>query len=186
MPRVQPLEPKNAAGASAELLEKVAKKFGKAPNLLKTLAHSPAALGMYLASSDALDASSLSAALSERIALHLAELNSCDYCLAAHSAKGKMAGLSGDQIIESRRGESDDPKADALLKLARAIIETKGFVSDELIETARRAGVTDGELAEVAAVVAVNLFTNYANHLFETEVDFPRAKPLPAEVCSTM
>lgn len=183
MPRVQPLESKNATGASAEMLEKVTKKFGKAPNLLKTLAHSPAALRVYMAASEALEASSLSPALRERIALHLAELNHCDYCLAAHSAKGKMAGLSGDQIIESRRGESDDAKADALLKLSRAIIENKGFVSDELVDSARQAGVTDGELAEVAAVVAVNLYTNYANHLFETEVDFPRAKPIPAAAC---
>lgn len=182
MPRVQPLDPKTATGKAKELLDAAAKKMGKAPNLLKTLAHSPAALEVYLAASQALDGASLSPQLRERIALHTAELNDCGYCLAAHSAKGKMLGLSTDQLLESRRGESDDAKADALLKLTRAIVETKGFVGDDVIREARNAGVTDGELAEVVAAVAVNILTNYANHVFDTQVDFPKVEALPAAV----
>lgn len=182
MPRVQPLDPKWATGQSKELLNAVAKKFGKAPNLLKTLAHSPAALQTYLASSQALEGASLSAAMRERIALYVAELNECAYCLAAHSAKGKMAGLKPDELIDSRRGESADARTAAILKLSGAIVETKGFVGDDVLAEARDAGVTDGEIAEVVAVVVVNIFTNYANHVFDTVVDFPKVEALEAAV----
>ena len=113
MPRIQPLDPKKATGQSKELLDAIAKKFGKAPNVLKNLAHSPAALQVYTASSQALEGSSLSAKTRERIALLVAEINNCVYCLAAHSAKGKMVGLSADDLIESRRVESVDPKTAA-------------------------------------------------------------------------
>ena len=182
MPRIQPLDPKSATGRSKELLDAVAKKFGKAPNLLKTLAHSPAALQTYLAAGEALEGASLSPVMRERIALHVAERNECDYCLAAHSAKGKMVGLKNDDLIESRRGESDDAKTAAILRLAGAIVESKGFVNDDLLAQARQAGVTAGEIAEIVAVVVMNIFTNYANHVFDTEVDFPKVEALPAAV----
>jgi len=38
----------------------------------------------------------------------------------------------------------------------------------------RQAGLSDGEIAEVVAHVALNVFTNYFNKAAEVDIDFPR------------
>ena len=59
----------------------------------------------YLHLSGALGKGKLPAKAREQLALAVAQENGCDYCLAAHSAIGKMVGLSADQIRDwSARG----------------------------------------------------------------------------------
>jgi AhpD family alkylhydroperoxidase len=118
----------------------------------------------------------LSPQLREQIALAVAQENDCDYCLAAHTALGRSVGLSDEAIRDSRRGASPDSKTDAALRFARLIVEKRGRVSDEDVARVRYAGHTDAEIAEIVANVAVNIFTNYFNHVAETEVDFPPAQ----------
>ena len=114
----------------------------------------------------------------EQIALAVAQANECDYCLAAHTTLGKMAGLSADQIRDSRRATSVEPKADALIRFARTVVDTKGRVSNADLQTVREAGFDDGAIAEVVAHVALNVFTNYFNQVADTDIDFPKAEPL--------
>ncbi len=110
----------------------------------------------------------------EQIALVVAQSNGCQYCLSAHSAVGKMLGLQAEEIADSREARSSDPKTQAILRLARMLVEHRGNVHDTDLLQIRSARVSDGEIAEVVANVAQNMLTNYFNHVAETEIDFPR------------
>lgn len=177
MPRIHPVDPENATGRTRELLDSIASRLGRVPNLLRTFAHSPAVLESYLSFKRALDSGVLPPALREQIALTVAEQNRCDYCVAAHVTLGSRAGLSPEQIAEARRGQAADPKAQAVLRFARKLVETRGHAGDDDIAALRTAGCTDAEIAETVAHVAFNLFTNYFNHVAQTEIDFPPPPP---------
>lgn len=176
MPRITPVNHADATGKSKELLDIVKSKLGGTPNLLTTMAHSPAVLGSYLGFSGALGDASLSAGVREQIALAIANTNKCAYCAAAHTVIGKGAGLSEDQIVAARRGEAGDAKTQAIVTLALQINENRGWITDEQFQAAADAGVTQAEILETVAVVTFNLLTNYLNHVIETEVDFPKVE----------
>ncbi len=178
MARIQPLSTTDAPEASRPLLEGVQKKLGMIPNLYATLAHSPAALSATLGFGQNLSEGSLSAGEREQIALLTGQTNSCDYCLAAHTAIGKSVGLTEAETLAAREGRSDDPKSQALLDFTNAILKQRGFVETPQLEAFRAAGFTDAQALEVVAAVAQNVLTNYANHLAETAVDFPAAPAL--------
>jgi uncharacterized peroxidase-related enzyme len=178
MARIQPLTLATAPAGSRPLLEAVTKKLGRTPNLFLTLAHSPAALQSYLQQSEALSHGLFSAAERERIALAVAEANGCDYCLAAHTALGKGAGLDPAEVQAARRGASSDPKQAALARFARTLAAERGVVSDAGLEAFLAAGWSRAQAVEAVAVVGINLLTNYVNHLAATEVDFPQAPVL--------
>jgi uncharacterized peroxidase-related enzyme len=173
MNRIDPLDPESATGEARTLLEAVEKKLGMVPNLTRGLAHSPAALEGYLSLMGALAKGALSPRQREQIALAVAEANQCDYCLSAHSAIGGRLGLDEAEIRRNRRAESADDRTSAVLRLARRVVDTRGDVSDHDLQAARSAGLADGEIVEVVAHVALNVFTNYFNRLARTEIDFP-------------
>jgi uncharacterized peroxidase-related enzyme len=168
------VKPAEATGRAKGLLDGVKVKLGRTPNLFTTLANAPAALEGYLELSGALARGQFSAKLREQIALAVAQASGCHYCLSAHTAVGKVAGLSEGAIADARRGSAGEPKAQAALVFAQAVVEKRGQVSDAELEAARRAGLTDAEITEVVAHVALNLLTNYINLVADTEVDFPK------------
>jgi len=173
---------KTEAGNEAQpLLAAVEKKLGTVPNLMRTMANSPAVLEAYLGFSGTLAKGALGTKLREQIALAVGESNDCRYCLAAHTALGRMAGLNDEQIRDSRRGRSPDRKTEAALAFARKVVAERGSVSDADVDALRAAGFNDGDVAEIVANVALNLFTNYFNHVAGTEIDFPEAESLPCE-----
>jgi uncharacterized peroxidase-related enzyme len=167
-----------APAAARPLLEGVKARLGKAPNLYLLASHSPAALEGLLSLSGALGKGALDAATRERIALAIANVNGCDYCNAAHGYIAKnLVKLSDEEIARNRRGESGDAKANAAVSLAVAVARNRGEVTDAAFAAARNAGLSDAELVEVVAHVALNTFTNYINDVFGTPVDFPAAEP---------
>src|SRR5262245_17487779 len=147
--------------------------FGGTPNLVITAAHSPAALGAMLSLFANVGKSSLGAKTGELLAIAVAQSNGCRYCLAAHTAIGGSIGLSGAALGEARRATSADPRTAALLELAIAVNQSRGRVSDATLADARATGITDVEIVEVVAHVALNVFTNYLNNVADTTVDFP-------------
>ncbi|MHC5109608.1 MAG: carboxymuconolactone decarboxylase family protein [Planctomycetota bacterium] len=171
----------DADAKTRSLLEGIEKKMGRVPNLLGTMANSPAVLQAYGGFSSALAGGGLSTRLREQIALTVAEANGCDYCLAAHSALGRMAGLRDEEIADSRRGASPDRSTDAALTFARQVVAERGFVSDGDVDAIRRAGFDDGGIAEIVGVVALSIFTNYFNQVADTEVDFPEVEPIKSD-----
>ena len=173
MPRLKAIEPDQATGQAKQLLSAVNEKFGMVPNLARTLANSPAALQGYLAFGEALEGGVLGAKLREQIALTVSEANGCGYCVAAHCAIGKSVGLSDSELTDARQSTSPESKVDAVLQFARSLVENRGHVTDEDLDRVRRAGYGDGEIAEIVAVVAWKIFSNYFNHVAGTDVDFP-------------
>jgi uncharacterized peroxidase-related enzyme len=180
MQRIHSIDPTTAQGRAKELLDAVKAKLGLVPNMTRSMAVSPAVLEGYLGLSGALGQGVLPARVREQLALAVGEANHCDYCVSAHCAIGKHAGLSPEDILASRRAVSTDPKTHALLRLARAVVEKRGLVADADIASVREAGYGDAEIAEVVAHVALNIFTNYFNTVAGTTIDFPRAPSLPA------
>jgi len=174
MQRINAIDPAEATGKTKKLLDGVQAKLGMTPNLMKTLASAPAALEAYLSFGAALGTGTLDAKFREQISIAVAQANSCEYCLSAHATIGKMVGLTPDEIAGSRKSHAEDSKRHAGLQLAQAIVVQRGEVSDAALANARAAGYTDGEITEIVANVAVNIFTNYFNLVARTEVDFPR------------
>src|SRR5277367_2982473 len=174
MSRLPALQTETAPGKSKDLLEAVQAKLKITPNMTKVMANSPAVLEAYLSFSGALSSGALSAKLREEIALEVGEQNACQYCVSAHTAIGKMTGLTDPEIAAAREARSDVPKNAAALQFARTIVAKKGLTSEEDVQAVRAAGLSDGEIAEVIAHVALNVFTNYFNNTAGVEVDFPK------------
>ena len=176
MPRLNAIETSEAKPKAKALLEDVQKKLGMTPNLMRTMANSPAVLEAYLGFSNALGQGILGPKLREQIALTVSELNECRYCLSAHTALGRMVGLSAEEVADSRRAASPDRKTEAVLQFARKVVTQRGWVNDDDVASLRAAGTTDVELAEIVGAVALNTFSNYFNHVAETDVDFPEVE----------
>lgn len=181
MARIQAIVPENATGKAKELLDTVHSKLGMVPNIARTMAIAPAVLEGYLGLSGALAKGTLTGKLREQIALTVAQRNSCDYCLAAHSTVGRTVGLTEEQVLDSRHGRAIDSRTDAVLRLAGLLVDNRGRVSDGELDQARAAGLNDATIAEIVATVALNIFTNYFNHVADPEIDFPKASPLHKE-----
>jgi uncharacterized peroxidase-related enzyme len=180
MTRMTPVDHLTAQGRTKELLDAVKAKLGIIPNMTRTMAVSPAVLEGYLSLSGALSHGVIPAKVREQLALDVGEANHCDYCVSAHSAIGKHAGLTPEDIHNSRKGVSSDPKTDVLLRFARRVLTKQGMVEDSDLAVVREAGFGDAEIAEVVAHVALNVFTNYFNNVARTTIDFPKAPAIAA------
>lgn len=179
MTRLALTTPTHTPAGSLPLLDAVQKQLGVVPNMMKLLANSPAALNGYLSLSGALSKGSLGAATGERIALAIAEINGCDYCLAAHTYLGKqVAHLSDDEVLANRRAASSDAKAEAALKFAAEVATTRGHASEAALEAVKAAGFNEAQVLEIVLHVALNTLTNYVNEVAQTPIDFPVVAPL--------
>ncbi|WP_452600923.1 carboxymuconolactone decarboxylase family protein [Pontimicrobium sp. MEBiC06410] len=171
--RIETLNPETTTGKSKELFNAVQSKLGFIPNLIKVFGNSPATLQTYLSLGELTGSGNFSNKYREQLALAIAESNACNYCLSAHTAIGKMNGLSEEQAEQSRQGFANDDKAQAGLQFAKAVTENRGQVSSEAIAEVKAAGFNDGDILEIVLNVVSNTLTNYVNHIAETEVDFP-------------
>lgn len=180
MSRIQQVTNEQAGDATRKLFTSVHAKLGTVPNMMRAMGSAPAVLSAYLQFSGQLAAGVLTAQQREAIALAVGQANQCDYCVAAHSALGKMAGLSAEQVADARRGGAIGTEDDALVRLAVKLVRQRGQVSDADLDDVRAQGLGDDAIAEVIAHVALNIFTNYFNHVAETELDFPAAAELVA------
>lgn len=173
MSRITTIDPKTANGKTAELFDLVQQKMGKVPNVLRVLGNSPAALQAYLALSDALAGSRFNAREKEAIALTVAGANDCAYCASAHGFISRSLKVSDADIQGHLQAESSDPRLNAALQFARAVVDRKGWAGEQDLDAARQAGLSDQEIVEVVALTVANLLTNYINHVAGTEIDFP-------------
>lgn len=172
MSRVPLVNETSAKPASAALLAAITQAFGATPNMFKAVANSPAALQSMWGAFGALGAGAIGAPLGEQIAVAVADRNGCDYCLAAHTALGRKAGLSGTQLAAAQQGESSDPRTAAALRFALKLVDARGRIDAAEVQAMRDAQFDDEEIVEILAHVALNLFTNYVNNAFAVPVDF--------------
>lgn len=173
MPRLAIPARDNVPETSKPILDAVHAQLGVVPNMFRVIAQSPAALQGFAASSGAL-AKTLDVKTRERIALAVAQVNGCDYCLSAHSYLGlNLAKINAEEIALNRKGESGDSKANAAVRFAAKIVRERGHVTDADIRAVREAGFGDAQIVEIIAVAAENVFTNLLNVVAETDIDFP-------------
>src|SRR5262245_12920752 len=180
MERITPINPQAAQGRARELLDAVKARLGIVPNMTRAMAVAPAVLEAYVGFIGALGQGVLPAQVREQLALDVGEANRCDYCVSAHTLLGQKAGLTEQDVLDSRRAASADPKADVLLQFARKVLEKGGVVEDDDFAAVRKAGYGDAEITEVVAHVGLNVFTNYFNNVACTVIDFPKAPALSA------
>lgn len=185
MANFAPIEPETATGTAAVLLTQVKNTLGLVPNMTKVMANSPALLNAYLALSGAVGGGVLAAGVRERLAISTAQLNGCEYCLSAHTYIGaNIAKVDTAELDAARTAHSGDPHIAALLHLSNEIAENNGDVSRDGLQTARKHGVTDEEIGEVVANLALNVLTNYFNLLAEVDNDWPVVSLSPVAVAS--
>jgi uncharacterized peroxidase-related enzyme len=176
MPRLTPIAPEQAEGRAKELYEGPLAQMRI--NIFKSMINSPAAVEAYLAMNEALSNGLLDAAEREIVELAVSQANKCDYCLAAHTGLARKAGLSADDAKGARRGVLNNAKHSALATFAIALHEKKGWVSDDDLRAFKDAGYTDGHVAEVVANYAHATFSNFFNHVNDSELDLPAAPAL--------
>jgi uncharacterized peroxidase-related enzyme len=159
--------------ASKPILDAVHKQLGVVPNMFRLIALSPAALQGFTANNSALT-KTLDAKTRERIALAVAQVNGCDYCLSAHTYLGlNLAKISPEEIVLNRKGQSGDAKANAAVNFASKAVRERGHINDADVKAVRDAGFTDAQIVEIPAVTGENMFTNLLNVVAETDIDFP-------------
>ena len=174
--RIQPVDPDHATGAIGQLFAEIRAKFALVPSLLRVVANAPAALEGLMSLSAALARGALDEKTREQLALAIAESNLCAYCLSGHTAMAAKIGLSRVQIDDAIRASAADARTDAILKLARSIVVQRGELSDADLGRARAGGLSDGEIVETVANVALNIFENYVSHLARVPIDFPQSQ----------
>ena len=161
------------------IFDNLKKALGFVPNLYATFAHSPTALGTYLALQNA--KSSLKPKEREVINLVVSQVNDCEYCLAAHTALGKMLGFTEAQIVEIRRGRASfDPKLDGLARFVREVTEKRGHVSAAATDAFLGAGWSQANLVDAIMVVGDKSISNYLHGTTKIPVDFPAAEKVAA------
>jgi uncharacterized peroxidase-related enzyme len=165
--------------ANQEIFDNLKKSLGFTPNLYATMAYSSNGLGRFLAYSNA--KTSLNNKEKEVVNLIVSQINGCIYCLSAHTAIGKMNGFTDEQILDFRRGKSDNPKLNVLVRLAADITRNKGRVSDENLNAFYAQGYTNENLIDVILLVSDKTAMNYIHNLTQVPVDFPVAPALEEE-----
>ncbi len=167
-------DPESTSGEHKETFDQIQGAFGAIPNMFKAIGNSSAALESMWTSFGALGKGKLGAPLGEQIAVLVADINRCGYCLAAHTVLGKNAGVSEDDMAQAQAGQSSDPKTQVALDFAAKLVTKSGQVTQADVQAVRDAGFSDEEIAEILAHVALNIFTNYTNIAFDVEIDFPK------------
>jgi uncharacterized peroxidase-related enzyme len=176
MPRIELLQTAQSKSQAQDHLSNIESAFGMIPNMFRAVAHSPSALKSMWSSFGALGEGTIDPKLGEQIAVAIANINSCEYCLAAHTALGRKAGASMAEMESAQQGNSTDPRTAAILSFACSIVKNRGQVATHEIDRLRQLHVSDELIVEVVAHVALNTFTNYINLVFEVPIDFPRVQ----------
>src|SRR5579872_5358748 len=178
MQRKTAIDPALAKGKAKELLDAVEKKYGGVPTSFRTMAISPAGFQGFLDLSGTLEGGVLPFETRYQIAIAVSEINGCAYCPSAFTAIGKSGGMADETLATCRMAGSTDPKVDAMLKFAAAVVRARGAVTNEDFQKVKSAGCSDEEIQEIAANVALFTFANYMNLVIGTEVDFPLVTPM--------
>jgi AhpD family alkylhydroperoxidase len=178
MNRVQLVRPEQAQGRTKELLAVVERVFGVVPNAAKVMANSPAVLDGFLGLSTAMGTAAIGDKLHTQVKLVASQANACSYCTSILCAIGPKAGLTAADLVAGRSARASDPRTDAGLKFAKAVLEAKGKVGDDDLRAVRMAGFNDTEIVEIVASVVLGCFTNFLNNVAGTPLDIPEAEPL--------
>lgn len=173
MARLTQLSDKNASTEVSDIFAAIRAKIGMVPNLYRVAASKPSVLRALLGANDALSKGGFDARTREAIALAVAGATECDYCASAHAAISVGLKVNEATIRDHLAGQSTDPRLNAILGLAGAVVASRGRVADADLDAARAARLSDADVVETVGNVVVNIFTNYLNLVAATDIDFP-------------
>ena len=171
--RIPSVDPTTVSDEARELLERTRREFGRVPGLFAMMANSPAVLRGYLDFRAALARGRFPAPLREQLALLIAELKGCRYCVSAMTWRAAEAGIARGEMLSNRRAESADPRTAAALRFATAVFDSHGQVTDGELACVRGAGFDDEDICEIIAHVALNSFLTFCSEVLRPESDFP-------------
>ncbi|WP_050629795.1 carboxymuconolactone decarboxylase family protein [Bradyrhizobium viridifuturi] len=163
------------AGPSGKVYAQIKKAIGSVPNTFAAIAaHGPAALKSILAADTVLASGGLTNSDKEIVKLVISEAAGCDYCVAAHSHLGRLAGLTPEVLRQIREGlPTGDARRDVLVAFVDKLARTSGTISEEDFNAIKSAGYSDAQLVEISLAFATTTFTNIFNRINDTELDFP-------------
>jgi len=172
VPTRQEVTPENQA-----IFDKLEKSLGFVPNIYAAMAHSPNALGHFLAAGSR--KSSLSTKEKEVINLIVSQSNNCSYCLAAHTAISKMNGFTDEQVIDIRKGDSiGDTKLDSLAAFVRSAVQNSSKPSTAAHTNLVAEGYNEENIVDIVLAISEITATNYLHGISQVPVDFPAAATL--------
>jgi uncharacterized peroxidase-related enzyme len=167
----------DVSSTNQAIFDQLEQGLGFVPNLYATFANSDTALQDYLNLQNR--KSSLKAKEREVINLVVSQVNDCQYCLAAHTALGKMNGFTDDQILEIRGGEASfDGKLDALATFTKDTTINRGKPSEAALRLFFAAGYTKEHLVDTIIVIGDKIISNFIHGAFNAPIDFPQAPAL--------
>jgi uncharacterized peroxidase-related enzyme len=147
--------------------DKCMEKLGFIPNVLKAYAFDMGKLEAFVAMYNdlMLGPSGLSKLEREMIAVAVSSQNRCYYCLVAHGAAVRQ--LSGDPplgelMVINYRAARLSKRQRAMLEFAEKLTNTPWAVEDHDREGLRRAGFTDRDIWDIAAIAG---FFNMSNRV---------------------
>lgn len=175
MARLPVIEHENAEKDIQDTYDDIKAKFGMVPNIFKGMANSPVVLNAYLKLDEMIAGGSFSPVDQDIVRVVVSQYNKCEYCIAAHTGSLLAKGLKKEEIVEIRKGKSNDPKQSALMRYTLKVLENKGYVSNSDIEDLKREGFSDTHVAEITVIIAQKTLSNYFNHINDTDLDLPPA-----------
>lgn len=164
------------ATQNQEIFDNLNKALGFVPNLYATIAYSENGLKRYLDFQNA--KTSLSNKEKEAVNLIVSQVNGCVYCQSAHTVLGQMNGFNDQQLLDIRKGKSDNEKLNALVKLAANLTKNKGNASHQNVEDFYNQGYTKENLVDLILQISDKTAMNYLHNLTKVPVDFPLAPTL--------
>lgn len=173
MSRLRLHTPESAPEASRPYLQRAQAANGFLPNLVASLANAPTALETYLTVAEINGRSGLSLAERETVQITAAAIHGCGFCVAGHTAVALKKAQLEPQLVESIRAQTplSDPRLDAVAVFTRAVIATRGAVSDETLAAFHASGFSDANALEVILGVSLATLCNFANNLAQNELN---------------
>lgn len=162
--------PGSAEGESRELLQQIEKNYGFVPELFTYMAESPIALKAYMQLDALLRDATLTPAQCQIALLTASTVNDCNFCQVAHHAMARQHGVAQETIEAIRAGRGpEDEKEKALVAMVRAIVEKRGRLDKEDIDSFLDSGFTREQIYELMVAVSIKTLSNYSNHLTHPE-----------------
>src|SRR5580692_10214160 len=174
MPKYQIHTIVSAPEGSKSALETLQQVFGVLPNIAAAIANSPKLVNALVGVFQQVHSSSLTEPEIQIVLLTDAVTNSSTYAVAFHTALGLQQGVSSKETdaIRERRLPADERFA-ALSTLARTLIEKRGHLSEQELDSFIAAGFTKEQVLEVIAIVAASTITNYAGTIASPPLEDP-------------
>ncbi len=155
-----------------ETLAEIKKDFGFVPNLLQEMSKSPAAPLVYTKTEGIMHGALLTAKERQVVQLTVSLFNDCQYCSSMHSKFSEINGVSHEDVLAIRNGETPkDKHVGNLVWGTQTILEKRGHLSEKELEIMEDMGIDRARLYEILAHIGRKMIANYAVYIIKPELD---------------